>query len=217
MDTLIGTTVDRKNIGLVKLLSILRQDLDIYCLISVNANSITQRGVGSSFFARIQGLVIESIALSIYKIYEKENKHDLNSIHGIFRHLSKDTRTTLDDIKLNEFIKNYGDLLTIDNPIYALESTIKRFRKKYRHELDRFATLRKKKVAHDEFGFTCKSLPCYDVMEKLFFFGVDFYGLVSKSFVGVIPHDFKSQMFVKTALLNIFRELGIEDIKTEME
>jgi hypothetical protein len=217
MSKLIGTPVDRKNIGLAKLLSILRQDLDIYCLISVNADSITQRGIGSSFFGRIQGLVIESIALSIYKIYEKEKNHELNSIHGIFRHLSKDALTTLDDEKLKEFIQNYNGLLIVENPIYSLESTIKRFRKKYRHELDRFETFRKKKVAHDEFGFTCKSLPSYDVMQKLFFFGADFYGLVSRSFVGVTPHNFKSQALVKTALINVFHELGIEDIKTEME
>ena len=129
MNTLIGTPVDRKNIGLVKLLSILRQDLDIYCLISVNAISITQRGVGSSFFARIQELVIESIALSIYKIYEKENNYELNSIHKVFRHLSKDALTTLDDEKLKEFIRNYNGLLSIGNPIDSLESTIKGFRK----------------------------------------------------------------------------------------
>jgi hypothetical protein len=212
-----GSPIDHKNIGLAKLLSELRQDLDIFCLVSVNVDSIKKHGVGLSFFWHLRALIIKSITINIYKIYEEERTHELNSIHGVFRHLSVDAKTISNDEKLEAFIQKYNGPLTMDNAITALGATIKRFRKRYRDELDRFGIFRKKKVAHDEFGFTCDSLPSYGVMQKLFDFGADFYGLVSRSFVGVIPHDFKSQEPVKNALINIFRELGIEDIKTDME
>ena len=216
MNTLMGTPIDQKNIGLLKLLHILRQDLDIYCLISVNADGIKQRDVGSSFFGRIQQLTIESIVINIHKIYEEERKHVLNSIHGVFRLIPKDALMTLDDVTFKAFILKHNGPLIIDNPISALESTIKRFRKKYRHELDRFEKFRKKKAAHDEFGFTCDSLPSYDVMEKLFFFGADFYELVSRSFIGVMPLNLNIKRTVKSSLEMIFQELGIEDIKEDM-
>ena len=216
MKTLIGTPIDHKNIGLVKLLYELRQDIDIYCLISINDDGINQRGVGKSFIFRLRQLVIKSIALSICNIYEYKNKYELYSIHGVLINLPNEVRTTLDDNKLKAFIQKYNGLLTSDNSISAIESTIKGFRKRYKDELNRFKAFRDKKVAHSEFGFTGDSLPSYDMMEKLFYFGADFYELVSASFVGVDPHDLRGQGPVKTSLKRLFQELGIKDIKTDM-
>jgi hypothetical protein len=217
MNTLIGTPIDHKNIDLVKLLYELRQDIDTYCLISINVDSIKLRGVGNIFFWHLRNLVIKSIALNICNIYEYKDKYELYSIHGVIGHLHKEAKTTLDDSKLKEFIEKYNGSLTSNNHIFAIESTIKGFRKRYKDELNRFKTFRDKKVAHSEFGFTDYSLPSYDVMEKLFCFGADFYELVSASFVGVVPHNLKEQGPVKTSLKRLFQELGIKDIKTDMQ
>ena len=218
MNTLIGTPTDHKNIGLVKLLYELRQDLDVFCLLALNAHSIKQRGVGISFFGRLQQIVDKSIVMSICNIYEYETKeYELNSIHGVFRYLRKEVRTTLNDAKLKAFIQKYNGPLNIDNQISAIESTIKGFRKKYRDCLERFETFRNKKIAHSEFGDHNNILPSYEVMEKLFLFGTDFYDLVANSFVGFEPYDFRNQGPVKTALIKVFRKIGIEDIKTDME
>jgi hypothetical protein len=217
MSTLIGTPIDHKNIGLVKLLYELRQDIDIYCLISINVDGIKQRGVGNSFFWHLRPLIIKSIALTICNIYENNNKHELYSIQGVLSHLPKEAKKTLDDGKLEAFIQKYNGSLTGENPIIAIESTFNAFRKRYRNELNRFKTFRNKKVAHSEFGFTVHLLPSYDVMEKLFYFGADFYELVSASFVGVVPHNLKERGPVKTSLKRLFQELGIKDIKTDMQ
>ena len=42
---------EAENIGLAKLLFELRQDLDIYCLITANAGEIEEKKIGNVFFA----------------------------------------------------------------------------------------------------------------------------------------------------------------------
>src|SRR5437867_106134 len=213
---LISTPIDHKNIGLAKLLYGLRQDLDIYCLISVNAGSINQR-IGKSFWGHLQQLTIRSITLSICKIYEEEKGYELNSIGGVFRYLCIGTPTVLNESKLKGFIQKYCGPSEVESPISALQLAIDGFRDRYRVELDRFKTTRDKKTAHSEYGIDIDSLPSYDVMEKLFFFGADFYDLVSAAFVGVGPCDLRAERPVKIGLTKIFRDLGFEDIKSDMQ
>ncbi len=216
MQTFIGTPIDEKNIGLAKLLYGLRQDLDIYCLISVNADAINQRGVGT-FFGHLQQLAIVSITLSICKIYEEERGYELNSIRGVFRHLRKEEPTALDATKLKGFIEKYDGPLNVESPISALQLTIDGLRDRYRCELDRFKTFRDKQAAHSEYAINIDTLPSYDAMEKLFFFGADFYDLVSAAFVGVGPCDLRTQRPVKMGLGRLLQELGLEDVKTDIQ
>ncbi|MFX0202504.1 MAG: hypothetical protein ACFFCW_40880, partial [Candidatus Hodarchaeota archaeon] len=70
----------------------------------------------------------------------------------------------------------------------ALQLTIDGFRDKFKVELDRFKVFRNKYVAHSEYDINIATLPSYEVMESLFSFGADFYGLIS-AFVGVCLHD----------------------------
>lgn len=215
MHTFIGTPIDEKNIGLVKLLYGLRQDLDIYCLISVNADVINQRGVGT-FFGHLQQLAIVSITLSICKIYEEERGYELNSIPGVISYLRKEAPTPLDATKLNSFIERYDGPSNADSPISTLHLTINRFRDRYRVDLERFKTFRDKKVAHSEYAVNMDTLPSYDVMEKLFCFGADFYDLVSAEFVGAGPCDLRTNRPVKIGLERLLHELGLEHVKTDM-
>ncbi len=80
MNNLIDSPLDKKNIGLAKLLYELRQDLDIYCLISANADKIKGKGIGNAFFGHLQQLALRSIAVNICKIFEEEKGYQLNSI-----------------------------------------------------------------------------------------------------------------------------------------
>lgn len=217
MQTFIGTPIDEKNIGLAKLLYGLRQDLDIYCLISVNADAINQRSVGNSFFGHLQQLAIVSITLSICKIYEKERGYELNSIPGVITYLRKEAPTALDATKLNGFIEEYDAPANVASPISALQLTIDRFRHRYRGDLESFKTFRDKKAAHSEYAINIDALPSYNVMEKLFFFGADFYNLVSAAFVGVSPCDLRTNRPVKIGLKGLLQELGLEYVKTEMQ
>jgi len=215
MYSLMGTQIDKKNIGLAKLLAGLRDDLDIYCLISVNADKIIQKGVGELFFGHVQQRAIENISLCIFKIYEYENKHELNSIGGILRHLDKVDSKILNELEIIRFIRRYDGPLELDDRIFALEKTFKRFRKKYRDDLRRFEIVRHKKIAHSEYNISIKTLPSYHAMEQLFNFGVDFYELVSSAFIRVGPADLKNRR-VKLCLKRLLQDLGIEDIEDDM-
>lgn len=216
MQTFIGTPIDEKNIGLAKLLYGLRQDLDIYCLISVNTDAINQLGFGNSFFGHLQQLTIVSIALSICKIYEEEKGYELNSIPGVITYLRKEAPTALDATKLTGFIEEYDGPASVASPISALQLTIDRFRHRYRVDLDSFKTFRNKKAAHSEYAINIDALPSYDVMEKLFFFGVDFYDLVAAAFVGISPDSLQTNRPVKIGLERLLHDLGIEHVKTDM-
>jgi len=218
MHKLIDTPMDEKNIGLGKLLYELRQDLDIYCLISVNAGEINKRRIAKSFFEHVQRLARSSIALNICKIFEEQKRgYELNSIPGVLHHLHAEASTSSDDFKLRDFIRRYHGPSDFESPISALQSTIDGFRDQHKVELDRFKTVRDKRAAHSEYGFADGTLPSYGVMEDFFDFGVDFYGLMHAAFIGVVPYDFKTGRKVKVSLKRLLQKLGLEAIKTEMK
>lgn len=217
MNKLIDTPIDQKNIGLAMLLYELRQDLDIYCLISVNADEIKEKGIGKSFFGHLQKLALRSITLNICKIFEEEKGYELNSIPGVLHHLIAEVSIALDDAKLRDFIQKYQGPSDFGSSISALQSTIDDFRIKFKVKLDRFKAFRDKKAAHSECGVTIETLSSYDTMESLFSFGADFYDLVSAAFVGVGPCDFRTERRVRVSLKRLLQELGLEAIKTDME
>lgn len=213
---MLNSKIDDKNSGLLKNLYWLRQELDVYCMISVNADSINNRGVGKSFFGFLQNSCIDLIALNIYKIYEYEKQYELNSIEGVLKNITSKQLSALDSSRIGDFILKY-DGPNKDELLSALSSTVAGFKKKYHNELKRFETFRHKKVAHSEYGFNVDSVPSYGVMECLFNFGADFYMLVSDTFVSVVPCDLNSDRKVKVGFKRVLHELGITDIKTEME
>ncbi len=218
MNKLTDTPINQKITGLEKLLYELRQDLDIYCLISVNAGKINERGIGKFFFGHVQRLSHKSITLNIYKIFEKKKNFELNSIPGVLRHLITEAPTALDDAKLRDFIRKYQGPSDVGSPISALQLTIDGFWNKFKIDLDRFNTFRNKKVAHSEYGIIpIDMLPSYNVMESLFSFGSDFYSLISAAFIGVGPCDLWTGRRVKVGLRRLLQKLGLKVIKTDME
>ncbi len=54
MEGLLGSSIDEKNIELAKTLFCLRQDMDVYCLIGVNASKIEANAIGTLFFGHVQ-------------------------------------------------------------------------------------------------------------------------------------------------------------------
>ena len=67
MDSLLGSSIDEKNIGLAKILFSLRHDLDVYCLIGVNTPKIEHTGLGKFLFGHVQMRVLDSIILAVAK------------------------------------------------------------------------------------------------------------------------------------------------------
>ena len=218
---MLNSKIDDKNIGLLKNLFWLCQELDIYCLIAVNQDSINKKGVGKNFFGFLRRSCIDLIILNICKIYEYEKQYELNSIEGVLKHITSEQLSALDPSHIDDFIRKY-DSPNKDESLSTLSSTITGFKKKYHNELERFKTHRDKWVTHSEFGFNPNDLPSYDVMERLFGFGADFYMLVSRVFVStasvsVVPCDLNSDRKVKASLKGVLLKLGLTDIKTEIE
>jgi AbiU2 len=219
---MLDSKVDNKNIGLLKNLHWLRQGLDVYCLISVNAVSIKSNGIGISFFGFLQRSCINSIALNICKIYEYEKNYEINSIEGVLKLITDEQLSVSDSSSICKFICKYENHPNEDDLLSSLSSTVAGFKKKFENELEWFKTFRDKQVAHSEFGFNLDSLPSYDIMERLFNFGAEFYMLVSTVFistasVSVVPCDLNSNRKVKIGLIRMLSKLGLTDIKKEME
>jgi len=219
---MLNSKMDNKNLGLLKILFLLRQELDVYCLITVNRESIIKKGAGKTFFTFLQGACKKLIALSICKIYEYEKAYELNSVEGVLKHIIDERLSALDSSRVCSFISKYENRPDEDELLSSLSSTVAGFKKKYENELERFKTYRDKVVAHSEFGFNLDNIPSYDVMECLFDFGADFYKLVSRAFisnasVSVVPCDLNSNRKVKVGLKRVLHELGLTDIETEME
>jgi len=82
---------------------------------------------------------------------------------------------------------------------------------------NRFKIARYKLVAHSEFGVSRDFLPSFGTMENLFFFGADFYMIVSNSFVGSGPENLKTRREIKRDLEKILRLVGLQDTKKEMD
>ena len=214
---MLNSEIDNKNIGLLKNLYWLRNELDVYCLISANAESINKKGAGKSFFGFLQGSCIDLIALSICKIYEYEKAYELNSVEGVLKHITDKQPSALDSSSVCDFICKYENHPNKDELLSGLSSTVAEFKKKYENELEWFKTDRNKRIAHSESRYNPNALPSYDVMERLFDFGADFYMLVSRAFISVVPCDLNSNRKVKVGLKKILQEHGLTDIKTELE
>jgi len=84
----------QSSVGLVshepaKILFSLRHDLDIHCLIGVNASEINKNRLGRFVFGHLAMRVLESIVLAICKVYEDEKRFELNSIQSVLNSLSQ--------------------------------------------------------------------------------------------------------------------------------
>jgi hypothetical protein len=218
MEELLGSSIDHKNIELAKIVFSLRHDLDIHCLIGVNAPQINKNSPGRFFLGHIAMRVLESIVLAICKVYEFEKRYELNSIQGVLNSLiDKAPNLRPSEKEVRDFIEQYGGPSETGDLLNALQVTFDRFRTKYDSELQRFKKARDKIIAHSEFGAMKDSLPSFDTMEKLFSFGAEFYMIVSDSFVGCGPDNLKNRREIKRDLAKILRIIGLQDIKTEME
>lgn len=215
MTALLDTPLDKKRIGLVLNLYALRQNLDLYCVISVNADQLNP--LGRVFWGHLQRLAIEMVTLEICKIYEREKKaYELNSIDGVMAQLKKMDQISFDGNKLNNFVKIYHRSAIEGDQMAQLSEVVKATFDKYNSDLDRFRKARDKKFAHSEYDIIIDSLPSFDIMENLFNFGADFYVLISSAFEGGSPVLIKDERRVKGSILGFLRRIGIKDLKEDM-
>ncbi|MGR3174157.1 MAG: AbiU2 domain-containing protein [Candidatus Scalindua sp.] len=220
---MINTKVDFKNIGLTKTIFSLRQDLDVYELISANLKELCELGGGKSYFFYAKRSAVNSIAIQICKIYEKEKKnkkgavaYELNSIDGVMKNITNNLSNEIDKKPIDEFIRKYSNSPKELDSRLGLLSVIKEFNIINKEPINSFKTCRDKVIAHSEHGFELKNLPSYAVMEQLFNFAHDFSQTISNSFVGVWLDDMNTNRKVKVALKRILSNHGLKEIKNEL-
>lgn len=203
-----GTDADEKNIGLAKLIYRLRQDLDLYRIIGLNQKELTEKGVSVALWGHLQMMAHESIAVTICKIFEKEDRYPRNSMPGIIEELcgktSHDGRTVL----LQKFAEKYGVNADILEEAQLLAAVVADFRQKHTVALARLKYFRDKIGAHSEHGIVVDALPSLDECEQSFEFAVDFYRVVSAVYIDVIPAFIGSH--VGDGLVRVMEALGIE-------
>jgi hypothetical protein len=210
---------DYKNIELAKTLLSLRGDLDIHCLIGVNASAIGAKSVGRLFFAQVDMRAVQSIVLAICKIYEPEKSpYELNSIQGVLNSLAKEKVVSeIDRTRVRKFVSRYGGPTDQPDLVKALQLTFDAVRQKFGDDLDRFKAARDKLIAHSEYRVQITSVPSFATMESLFEFGADFYEVVGECFIGYSVDELKNRREVKRDLVKILRLIGLEHVETEMK
>ena len=223
MNSLLNGKIDNKNIGLVKNLWQLRQALDIYSMISENADFINQKGGGKVFWSFVQSLCLRFITLEICKIFEDEKKgkrgevkYELNSIDGVLKAIKEANLSIPDSLRVRGFLEKYGRERSKEGLLSELSSVVAEFKKNHQEELKKFQTVRDKWIAHSEYEFSWENLPSYDVMDRLFDFAWGFYSAVSET-IGVGPCNLESSRQVRCSMTKILRDLGLENVETEMK
>ena len=128
------------------------------------------------------------IALDISKIYEKQNRHELNSINGVISAIPDNVKTEDKISPINEFFKDHciqtsksDDLKTI------LLCALEQIEDRYKNELENLKKFRNTYIAHSDSGFSSATLASHNDYEALLKFAYDFYCLISKHFIDVEP------------------------------
>ena len=208
---LINTPTDLRNIGFAKIIFSLRQHLGVYRILALNTNKINEVTNNNSFFYYLRAAAIEGITLCICKLYELEKSFELDSIDGLFKELTTVSFAPKDFSKTREFISLYGGNSDEPDILLAVEKIIERFKNDNKLHIDKFKTYRDKFVAHGESQFKSENLPSYDVIERLYNFGYNFYSMISEDFIGAVPALMKP--YAETGLRNLIIQLGVENPK----
>ncbi len=211
--------LDEKNIELTKILFDLKQSLDLHKLVVLNAEQIN-KNAGKSFFVHAQRLALKSFALDICKIFEEKKKNKLNSIPAIIDFIQGSNLKPKYSQIIETYIKKNGEKVTKKLSYGApLRRIIQKFRAKNKSHFDKFKLFRDTKVAHAEDSSKTKInlLPSYDAMEKLLFFGIDFYSMIHETYIGGYPVDHKRYKRVSAGLYSILNKLGYNNVKKDFE
>jgi len=211
--------LDDKNIKLGGVLFEMKQLLDAYKLIGLNASKIKAETTGKTFFTLVQMLVMKLYAIDICKIFEEEKRNELNSIPGILTFIQKNNLKPVDFSPMQDFANKNGDKITqADNYCEKLNGLVKDFKTAYSNDFEIYKTWRDKIIGHIEDTKEPLSLShSYGKIEKILFFAIDFYSMIAKAFVGNGPFDHQQEKMVITSLCGLLEKLGYNDIKVDFD
>jgi predicted DNA-binding mobile mystery protein A len=202
------SAVDEKNLGLGRQIYWLRQNLSLYELVTVNAQKLKEAGASEALFGHLQQLALQAIALSLCKIFEREQPHDLHSIHGVIQVLPQGN--IYSDAQRNaaeRFGARYGATGPCLSPPEYLLGVLESFLTSHREGFGRLRRFRDILAAHSEFGVELESLPSFEEFEDLYGFAHRFYALVSEEFLDVGPA--LMSLHVGSGFVRLLRQIGV--------
>jgi hypothetical protein len=206
--------LDPKNVALVKLVYRLRQDIDLYRVVGLNADSLRQAGVGVGFWSYLQQLAHESVALTICRIYEKEQRYPLNSIPSIINILP--CECSIDEISaVLKFSRKFGTIKDVTSVREILAAVFESVCRDHAESLQKLKIYRDKFGAHSEDGAELKPLPSLAEFESLFEFANEFYRLVSDTLLGFGPAPIVET--VGRSAVMVMARLGIQNPRFDFE
>jgi len=198
--------LDSANIELAKELMSVKSSLDVYTIIWLNGSRIRR---GEAFFGHVQRLNLLYVALGLAKIFEREKRHELCSVHGIYR-LAKEVPIQ-DPSAAKTFAARYGvescgELIRDVDEVFAKQRPIHR---KYLRVVDK---VRNTRIAHLQQGAPVSSLPSIAAFEDLLAFAVAFHSFVNEAFLNRVSHLILQDGTMSTSLSTVLREIGVTDV-----
>jgi hypothetical protein len=179
--------IQGKTRELGRLVYSLRQEIDVFRVLGLNADEINGVAVGRKFWGYTHRLSHAAIATSICKIYEKastwRNRHELNSIWGIIDTLGPGrSYPPAKLLAVRQFGRKYGSNRICQFPSDYLAARVRIFERKHARALKRLRKFRNKHAVHSQYGFVLRSLASHVEYEALFHFAYDFYCMTRLTF-----------------------------------
>jgi predicted DNA-binding mobile mystery protein A len=200
---------DDKNIELAKMIFWLRQNLELYELISVNVESLRAVGASEALFSHIHRLAMEAIAVTLCKIYEEEKRNELNSIIGVINALPERASYTQAQLhSVERFAEKHGMRKECDHPKEYLAQLLLEFTVAHEKGFSSLRQFRNKFASHSEHKFELGTLPSFEEFEALYAFADGFYRLISEEFLNVGPALF--ELYVRNGFKRLLKAIGIK-------
>ncbi len=207
--------LDAKNVELVKMLSALRDHIDIHRIIGLNNHRLKNSKISSALLGYMQKAAHESLAIYLCKIYESQGRNDLNSIPGILD-ATRDFKFEGPKIShIREFWKTYGNVAQLTNPHSHLTGTFHLFVSLHSESLRNLKIFRDAIGAHSDSKTSIKSLPSHAVFEDLYKFSLEFYSLVARAVGDSVPAILSAA--AGRGLLKLFGQAGVPELQYQFE
>lgn len=207
----LGSRLDRANIELAKELLSVKFSLDAYKIIGLNASRI---GHGLAFFGHVQRLSHLYVALGLAKIYEREKRHELCSVAGIYR-LARDAEIKNPSAAAT-FARKYGvepsgDWVKDIDQVFAKQQPVLG---EHLRVVDR---VRHTRIAHLQQDAPTGDLPSIAAFEELLAFAVAFHAFVNDGFLSTNSHPILQDGRMSASLSTVLKDIGVPDVVRDFE
>jgi len=206
---------DAKNIELLKMISQLRDHIDIHRVIGLNAEALHGSKMSAALLGYLQKSAHEALALYISKIFESSARNELNSIPGIIESIPELRLSEAQKRDFAAFGRKYGNHAPPIEAVAYLRGTFGLFCGIYSDSLRRLKLFRDTIGAHSDSKASIKALPSHDEFEALFSFANDFYQLVASSINGVGPATIPRA--VGRGFIRLLEAAGVQDPRFDFD